>query len=82
MTHVPRRRWFQFKLTTWFVLAGILAWAFACWPWWSVQVRRGYMTGLPINQSRVMEQTITTPNPALIYPALALLAFLTWKAVW
>ncbi len=29
----PRRRWFQFKLSTWFVLVGILAWAMMEWPW-------------------------------------------------
>jgi len=28
-----RRRWFQFRLSTWFVLVAILAWAMACRPW-------------------------------------------------
>jgi len=32
MATARRRRWFQFRLTTWFVLVGILAWAMAAWP--------------------------------------------------
>ena len=27
------RRWFQFKLSTWFVLVGIVAWAMMLRPW-------------------------------------------------
>jgi hypothetical protein len=31
----PPRRWFQFRLSTWFVLVAILGWAMTCWPWWT-----------------------------------------------
>lgn len=33
MSEKPRRRWFQFRLSTWLVLVAIAAWAMACWPW-------------------------------------------------
>ena len=29
MRFLPPRRWFQYRLSTWFVLVGILAWAIA-----------------------------------------------------
>lgn len=31
---LPPRRWLQFRLTTWFVLVGILAWAMFQWPYY------------------------------------------------
>src|SRR5262245_40437287 len=31
---MPRRRWFQFKLSTWFVLIAILAWAMMLRPYY------------------------------------------------
>jgi hypothetical protein len=31
---LPPRRWFQFRLSTWFVLVAILGWAMACWPFY------------------------------------------------
>lgn len=33
MRFLPRRRWFQFSLSKWFVLVAILAWAMMEWPW-------------------------------------------------
>ena len=32
MRFLPPRRWFRFRLSTWFVLVAILAWAMTCWP--------------------------------------------------
>jgi len=66
-TSAPRRRWFQFKVSTWFVLVGILCWALACRPWWF---------------EFVTEQTFISLNIALAYPTLALLAFIAWKVAW
>ena len=87
---LPPRRWFQFRLSTWFVLVGILAWAMMCRPWTlparivegsdvqglTVEVRPGdfEMAG----QFR-MEVPM---NPALRYPALALAALVGWRAAW
>jgi hypothetical protein len=33
MDEKPKRRWFQFRLSTWFVLVAILAWAMTYQPW-------------------------------------------------
>jgi len=33
MRYLPSRRWFQFRLSTWFVLVAILCWAMAIRPW-------------------------------------------------
>lgn len=33
LTQRSRRRWFKLRLSTWFVLMGILTWAMTCWPW-------------------------------------------------
>ena len=42
----PSRRWFQFRLSTWFVLVAILGWAMTCRPYvithrtsWTVPIR-------------------------------------------
>ncbi len=37
---LPRRRWFQFRLTTWFGLVAILAWAMLYRPWVDVEAGR------------------------------------------
>jgi hypothetical protein len=100
------RRWFQFNLSTWLVLVGIVAWALAqrpythpvtyliyqkpdsaqlervnrfegdswtrgFWPWLRAAVKVSPMC-------RSVE-VVHRPNPALIWPALALAAFLGWK---
>jgi len=33
MIEKPKRRWLQFRLSTWFALVAILAWALACQPY-------------------------------------------------
>jgi len=83
-TPAPRRRWFQFRLSTWFVLVGILCWALAYSPWVVKEFVRA-------SASETFASTKVYPhglilrrnaNPNLAYPALALLAFLAWKGVW
>lgn len=39
MNAKPQRRWFQFRLSTWFVLIAIVAWAMALRPWGEYVVR-------------------------------------------
>ena len=86
MPFLSPRRWFQFRLSTWFVLVAILAWAMTCRPyytfidgWWKHMDERGstWSRGpLPISPDEVRM------NPQLVWPALALATFLTWKAAW
>lgn len=78
---LPPRRWFQFKLSTWFVLVAILAWAMLYWPWIETRRELGAPVryGLFIGTVRTYENR-TRPNPDLLYPALALAAFVGLKA--
>lgn len=80
-TFLPPRRWFQFRLSTWFVLVGIVAWALVSQPFVveSLGPRAGIMSGPPWDPIYVVERR---PNLKLIYPALALAAFLSWKLLW
>jgi len=100
----PRRRWFQFRLSTWFVLVGVLCWALACWPWiverqvtlkvyggndhWTLDELSpnrffGFIRYIESNATKAaLIERQTIPNPALIYPSLALLAFIAWKVAW
>ncbi|MBX9790712.1 MAG: hypothetical protein K2Y37_17485 [Pirellulales bacterium] len=45
MRYLPSRRWFQFRLSTWFVLVAILAWAMVCWPWVTSITEQGVSLG-------------------------------------
>ena len=92
------RRWFQFHLSTWFVLVAICAWAMTCRPYWvrhttEMYSRFDYLLGEPTpNWAQQELQTrphlsgigkwAWRPNGRFIWPALALAAFLTWKAAW
>ena len=75
------------------MLIAILAWAMMEWPW-VVQVKYSlrhldgpignaspYSTGPDIfmHDSYMI---VPQPNPRLLYPALALAAFVGWKAAW
>jgi hypothetical protein len=81
-------RWYQFRLGTWFVLTAILAWAMTEWPW----VRFPEPVSLPALKYVGRKEILITPwkppyrerivNPGLLYPALALAAFVGWKAAW
>lgn len=65
------RSFFQFRLSTWLVLVGILAWMMACQPYW-VPGYRG--KGIPPDAWLL--------NPQFKWPALALVAFMGWKTFW
>lgn len=78
------RHWFQFRLSTWFVLVGILAWAIATWPWIyfvSMEVTGPikYGDGVVVGP---METAATRVNPAFKYPAIALAIWVVWKLGW
>ncbi len=88
MVHLPRppRRWFQYRLTTWFVLVAILAWAmlqrpFLVTSWDQLSTRKilGQGVGGGVLVGAVVVE-VHSLNPALLYPALALAAFVGWKA--
>jgi hypothetical protein len=89
MPNSSRRRWFQFRLTTWFVLVGILCWGLACWPWWTTRWE-------PNELSKAMTQAFAkvgiehrvrattshrTYNPAFLWPIRGLMVFLAYKCV-
>jgi hypothetical protein len=95
-TPAPRRRWFQFRLSTWFVLLGILCWALTSVDFTS-GLNRHHRTVWWINEFKMDELghciEIFWGNARgwwwifillnrLVVPTLALLAFLTWKATW
>ena len=73
MDEKPKRRWFRFRLSTVLILTAIVAWAMACWPW-RIAIYTYYT---PIRS----EETSWFVNRDLRWPALALAAFLAWKAV-
>ncbi|MGD9647385.1 MAG: hypothetical protein AB7U73_16855 [Pirellulales bacterium] len=94
----PQRRWFRFRISTVLILIAIVAWAMACWPWAAVSKRIILATAADIdpaisftkvlfsrttpNNGPLVEETWIEPNTAAAYPALALAAFLAWKAAW
>jgi hypothetical protein len=113
MDEKPKRRWFQFRLSTVLILTAILAWAMAtrpyCWREYTayavsnpapgqrtaigafVSKRRskGHMAWIRLVQTKtrrplhgVCVESRLVVNPAAKWPALALFAFLTWKATW
>ena len=72
----PKRRWFRFRLSTVLILTAILAWAMSCWPW-LIPVYTFY-----IRPKIGHGETTWVVNRPLLWPALALAAFLAWKAAW
>lgn len=89
------RRWFQFRLSTWLVLVGIVAWAMATRPY--VVINDGTESVWVHGFGRFIAQPGETHiqfgtrqiavdrrhiNPRLRWPALALTAFIGWKAFW
>ena len=79
----PRRRWFQFRLSTWFVLMAILAWAMIEWPWVrlyplsSGKNQIAYAFGEAFVQKWNLHAVII--NPWLTPQAITLAAFAGWK---
>jgi hypothetical protein len=92
MDEKPKRRWFQFRLSTWFVLVAIFGWAFLLHSkvifWYdSIPVamsNSSVQLGAAINwqpTGRTVYWQVTI-GIELLYPALALAAFLAWKTAW
>jgi hypothetical protein len=92
MQFLPRRHWFRFRLTTWFVLIAILAWAMVEWPWiirleeWASFPtsaipptnfhRKGTAFAGVVSYSFVSYRL----NSAILWPVVVLAALLFWKA--
>ena len=87
-----KRRWFQFRLASWFVLVAILAWAMSLKPEFRYKHSTGLSGGPP--DIFIFEFFYVSPDrsinhwefwaigiSALLWPALALVAFVAWKAV-
>jgi len=101
---LPRRRWYQFRLSTVLVLVAISAWAMAYWPWGKSALRsfdyyQPYEPGIEgriyVRQGLGLSLGLWRSPPhtsyrlecehipgQLMWPASALIAFLTWKWTW
>ncbi len=89
MRFLPRRHWFRFRLSTWFVLLGILCWVMALRPSLSFEhARRSnvyvFALGMVFDSGPRQDfLLVASIGPlSLLWPALALLVFLTSKAFW
>ena len=71
MRFLPPRRWFQFRLSTWFVLVATLVGLMISWPW--IIVRSG---------NEIVGEKWASPNPKLLMPIVTTLLFLAWKTAW
>jgi hypothetical protein len=107
----PRRRWFQFSLSTALILTAIMAWAMATKPYAVAKTEllftpRGELprvvstfagqygdpgsdewlqAGTKIPQQSTGGYEIASrnlPNPRLMWPGLALVGLVVWKAGW
>ncbi len=94
MPHSPRRR-FQFRLSTWFVLVAIVEWPWVIkkqslmtWPAnGQLVVQRAaaytaFRESGPDLPNMIIFEKPYSPSANLLYPALALVAFVGWKAAW
>ncbi len=90
MPILPPRRWYQFRLTTWFVLVAILGWAMTYWPWVVIHrevkirplIEEEIGSGSHSGTFTYTDLDIEIPNRAILWPALALATFVGWKAAW
>jgi hypothetical protein len=99
MRWLPPRRWFQFRLSTWFVLVAILGWAMTVWPYFDEFAALVELIKATVHPSTGgIDQPYHIPYWGLSQflwfwklklsveelegPALALAAFLAWKAAW
>jgi hypothetical protein len=82
MRFLPPRRWFQLRLSTWFVLVAILSWGMTCRPLLTLQVietsQRIKSDGLGSRITEILTYGLTL-NRQLRWPLGALTAFLAWK---
>lgn len=89
-----RRRWLQFRLSTWFVLVAILCWAISLAPRLKFEHANGRAGVSPsdIFIAEFYRQSANGPTSrwaikvwdtrGLLWPASALAAFVCWKLVW
>jgi hypothetical protein len=93
MRLLPLRRWFQFRLSTWFVLVAILGWAMVVRETTHTYEVRAFdayrlRSKRDLRVSYDSKRDVTTISyrqwrpDAMAWPALALVAFLSWKAAW
>jgi hypothetical protein len=93
MTEQPKRRWFRFRLSTVLILTAIAAWGMACRPWYPwmrptvvIANEVGWEVCEPPPQLQPWQSpqywAVRRINRQLLWPALALAAFLFWKAAW
>lgn len=82
------KRWFQWRLSTWFVLVAILAWALIHKPYVipaaplppdPMFLAKGVNSGATLSGRLNVDRKL---NPALMEPCIALLAFIAWKVAW
>ena len=93
MDETPKRRWYQFRLSTVLILTAIVAWGMVP----QLVDRDVKITGHKIRRPqgtqivRTVHHTKPFPHrtetwrersPRVLGPALALALFLTWKAAW
>lgn len=82
-TPAKSRRWFQFRLSTWFVLVGIVAWAMWLGPLSKRQESARRNNPANPGQPEYYQVTYTAINPSrALYPALALVALVGGKTAW
>ena len=83
MAEQPKKRWFRFRLSTVLILTAIAAWAMACWPsygdLWIRFAKRPQIPPIP-TPFWIFAPAATVGD--ILWPALALLAFLAWKVAW
>ena len=89
-----RRRWLQFRLSTWFVLVAILCWAISAAPRFKFEHANGRAGVSPsdIFIAEFYRQSANGPTSrwaikvwdtrGLLWPASALAAFVCWKLAW
>jgi len=93
MAHQPKRRWFRFRLSTVLILTAIVAWAMACRPTfrlqhfgpaavtattkWEFAVQAGRLG--PNGELSLWTLRVFVPEE-MQWPAIAMGAFLSWKA--
>lgn len=75
-TFTPTFRWYQWRLSTWFVLVALLGWAFAITP-----SRIVVRDSIPRSSGKPSVNTLIYVNPHYFAPVFALMAFACWKEI-
>jgi hypothetical protein len=90
---LPPRRWYQFKLSTWFVLVAIMAWAVALRPVYLFESGGGAAPFAPRHTKLLLIHVYYGSSgghfcqvafyvPRLLWILVPLVAFVGWKAAW